>query len=113
MSKNRPMASDFLESISSASPADPCGCGQPSGTAGESERQMGGSALSPAEVTGEVDAALAALSSGLDEGAALTELLNLDVDLEFAELSAGAEITLEDVIRLAERYPGLKVTFSF
>jgi hypothetical protein len=42
-----------------------------------------------------------------------SEELTLQEELELAGLTSQALSPLEDIVKIAERYPGLKVTFSF
>ncbi len=58
-----------------------------------------------------LEAALDALGSGGELAAEISPFS--DAELAFGDLEQGAEIRLEDVLSLAEKYPGLKITFSF
>lgn len=86
----------------------PCGCHEKKAAAGPFS--TGGQLIS------ELDSALRALST---EQRAATEF-SFDVSsgadeafLEFGEVDMGLPVSLEDIVSAAERYPGLKITFSF
>ncbi len=81
-----------------------CGCGDKSSAADAelfgSEDTFGG-----ADLGGQLDAALAEVE--LSAGA-----LTVEEALEFAALGDASGVSLADIAALAERYPGLKITFS-
>jgi hypothetical protein len=81
----------------------PCGCNEP---------DMSASAGSVG-LAGELESALDALGSvsggdGLD-----LDVSSIDEDLLFADAGQEPSITLQDLVSLAEQYPGLKITISF
>jgi hypothetical protein len=66
-----------------------------------------------ADAGAALNAALAALQSDTDlEFASLENLLSED-DLAFADLEQSSSFRVEDVLTLVEKYPGLKITFSY
>jgi hypothetical protein len=92
---------DTYSALTSPEKKGPCGC---SGAEAASSQD---------ELITELDAALRELgnddggdSLGLDEA-------GLGEDLLFSEIDQRPPVTLDDVIALAEQYPGLKITFSF
>lgn len=81
-----------------------CGCG-------------GNSIAADAEIFGSEDTFGGAdLGSQLDSALAEVELstgaLTLEEELEFAALSDASGVSIADIAALAEKYPGLKITFS-
>jgi hypothetical protein len=102
---------DALTMSDPAAPAKPCGCKG----CHESVAATPGDALDAASLESELDAFLSAAPASEDELAFAgleTELASVD-ELQLAEVGDQALPTLESVLRIAERYPGLKVTFSF
>lgn len=80
----------------------PCGC---EGNSSVSSSQRG-------DLAAELESALDALASEGDDPAAL-DLTTLEGDELFADLGQDTPITLQDLVSLAEQYPGLKITISF
>ena len=92
-------------------PGKPCGCKG----CQETPAAAGGDPLDPAGLEAQLDAFMRAEPTSEDELA----FANLDAELapvdelELAPLGDGELPSLESVLKIAERYPGLKVTFSF
>lgn len=87
----------------------PCGC--------HDKVALSDDFMSPAassDLAGELDRALSGIQSG-ESDFELDSLAGADdlAFLEFASLSDESSLGLDDVIAAAERYPGLKITFSF
>jgi hypothetical protein len=81
----------------------PCGCGE---------------AMSVNTVSGDLAAELEAALDALGSESGGGDLLRiddsaLDEDLLFSDLEQEPSITLQDIVSLAEQYPGLKITISF
>lgn len=81
-----------------------CGCG---GKTGGADADLFG----PENISGDAD-----LGTQLDSALAEVELsagpLTLEEELEFAALSDASGVSIADIAALAEKYPGLKITFS-
>ena len=92
----------------SGSGAKPCGCSETAATA-ESELFSDVTVSASGDLEGQLDSALGALSSDLTA----FDTLAVEDELLFAEVDQGPELNLRDVLETAERYPGLKITFSF
>ena len=90
----------------------PCGCG---GSAAETsglfdpfsteQLAQGG------DLGAQLDAALSALREGGDPFA--SQALSVDEALAFADIEAGPQLTLTDLLGVVEQSPGLKITFSY
>ena len=94
-----------------AAPASPCGCKGCQETAVATP----GDLPDPASLESQLDSFLSATPASEDELAFAgldAELASVD-ELQLADLGDDGLPTLESVLRIAERYPGLKVTFSF
>lgn len=93
----------------------PCGCQEETGTL-NNDPFAGGQLLGSADLAAELDSAL---NQVFAEGTSDTEFLeSFSVRdelafLEFAAVDEGLPLNLNDIIAAAERYPGLKITFSF
>jgi hypothetical protein len=77
----------------------PCGCGEGAFEDAGLELGMEG-ALDVADVEAELEAAL--------EGS-----LSAEEELEFAAVEEERALTLEELLAVAQRYPGLRITLSF
>jgi hypothetical protein len=81
-----------------------CGCG---GKSFAADAELFGSA----DTFGDAD-----LGTQLDSALAEVELsagpLTLEEELEFSALSDSSGVSIADIAALAEKYPGLKITFS-
>lgn len=97
-----------------ATPEKPCGC---HGSTATSAADPFGSPLSESiDVAATLDSALNALLAETSAEADLFETLSVEDELEFLEFAAMDEdisVSLNDIISAAERFPGLKITFSF
>jgi hypothetical protein len=96
---------DPFADLASSAAASPCGCG------GKRREE-------PEELSRErLDALLAAATApGLAVGRDVPDLGALDAALrafEASDLEAETSASPDELIRLARRYPGLKVTLSF
>lgn len=91
-----------------------CGCQEKAGLT--SEFDIFSSEASPTgDLGAQLEAALDQISSGevFDLG---SDAFSLDEDLaflDFAGLEEATPLDVNDIIAAAERYPGLKITFSF
>jgi hypothetical protein len=90
----------------------PCGCHDKTGGSPGDLFSSSGAESASAGLIAELDAALAGALSGA-EGAGGPDLLAIEEQLELAANGGESQITLEDILAFAERYPGLKITFSF
>lgn len=86
-----------------AAKKSPCGCGESSTSTSE-----GGGGLA-AELGGALDA----LGSETGDELFGVDDVSLENDLLFAGLEQEPSVTLQDLVSLAEQYPGLKITISF
>lgn len=103
-----------LQGLDSAS-EKPCGCGQ---TAESLAADPFGDyqSLESTDLGAELDSALSQVSAEGAGGTELFESFSLEdelASLEFAATDEGLPLALNDIISAAERYPGLKITFSF
>lgn len=106
-----------LQALDNSSTAEkPCGCQEAAGASAlTSESNIFGfdQLSSSTDLTAELDSALdSLLSEGGSEFAGL-ESLSIEDELEFAALEEGTSLTLEDILEITEKYPGLKITFSY
>jgi hypothetical protein len=100
---------DLLDALQAAESTDStksgdCGCGGKSHAVeadlfGE-EDTFGG-----ADLGGQLDSALSEVELS-------ASALTIEEELEFAALGDASGLTISDIAALAERYPGLKITFS-
>ena len=93
-----------------ASAEKPCGCHEKKAAADP----FGSNPRSGGQLISELDSALKALSTG--QRAEFSFDIPSGADeafLEFGEVDMGLPVSLEDIVSAAERYPGLKITFSF
>jgi hypothetical protein len=105
-----------LQALDNSSTAEkPCGCQEAVGAAetGESDLFAFDQLSSSMDLGAELDSALDSLLS--EAGSELTGLESLSVEdeLEFAALEEGPTLSLEDILEITEKYPGLKITFSY
>lgn len=95
---------DALQSVAAPAAKQDCGCQQ--GAAGGemlADFDDPGSALNAA-----LDALPGSASADFDALNALSES-----SLAFSDLEQGLNVKLEDILAIAEKYPGLKITFSY
>jgi len=102
---------DQLMQVDPESHSKPCGCQDSQDVALDAS----GNPADPASLEAELDAFLGSVPSGEDElaFASLDAGLADPEELELAPLGEENLPTLEDVLRIAESYPGLKITLSF
>jgi len=79
-----------------------CGCG---GTSADAHLFDSAENFDATDLGGQLDSALAEVEMS-------AEALTLDEELEFAALSDASGVSIADIAALAEKYPGLKITFS-
>jgi hypothetical protein len=80
----------------------PCGCQE------TSENPFAGSEVSSSDdLMKELELALSSLGSGH-----LTEQLSVEEAMEFASVTGPSGLSLDDIVSILERNPGLKITFS-
>jgi len=108
------LALDNPLAVESAGTASPCGCG---GCGQAASLQAGAEGELPDlnTINKQLDALLSEMPSGEDElaFAGLDADLSLQQDLEFAGLAGEPLPPLNTILGIVERYPGLKITFSF
>lgn len=90
----------------------PCGCHEKKAGAGEDpfapDLKSGGQLVS------ELDSALKAVSTEQKAAAEFSFAMSSGADQAFSDLGdVDMGLSLEDIVSAAERYPGLKITFSF
>lgn len=96
---------DALQSVTVPEAKQDCGCQQ--GTAGTAENFSDADDLGSA-----LNAALDALQGPAQaEFDALTTLS--EDSLAFSDLEQGLNVRLEDILAIVEKYPGLKIAFSY
>jgi hypothetical protein len=81
-----------------------CGCGGQSNAA-DAELFGSGDTLGGVDLGSQLDSALAEVE--LSAGA-----LTIEEELEFAAFGDASGVSIADIAALAEKYPGLKITFS-
>jgi hypothetical protein len=97
-----------LDSVESATAKSPCKCQDQSDAM--LEDTLG---TMPSDPDLELDAALDALSSTGESGVGLLTSMGAEDELEFADLAQDSDLQLKDLLSLVEKYPGLKITFSY
>lgn len=103
-----------LQNAESASAEKPCGCHEKAASAESATDMFGfGQSGEGADLGAQLDAALGAALSGAENDLAAFDTLSLDEEMAFAQVSEGANLSLEDILALTEKYPGLKITFSY
>ena len=104
-----------LQGLDSAS-EKPCGCGEKSAESLAADPFGDYQSLESTDLGAELDSALSQVSAEGAGGTELFESFSLEdelASLEFAAADEGLPLALNDIISAAERYPGLKITFSF
>ena len=97
--------------------ASDCGCGGKAAAAADATADLGSIGEPPS--IAEIDSALASAMLEADGGELSLALATLDQDLtaeeefSFAAFEATDLPTLDSLIAVAERYPGLKITLSY
>jgi hypothetical protein len=112
MSEKQEELSSALESLA-ASAEKPCGCQENKAVA---EDPFAAEQRGTHQLAAELQSALKALSTAEKAAAEFPFDGSSDADrafLEFGAVDMGLPISLEDIVSAAERYPGLKITFSF
>lgn len=100
-----------LENLGSVSGDKPCGCHENQAAAGEAA--VFDELTDSSDLAAQLDSALGAISFGAESEFAALDTLSLDEELAFAQMSEGTNLSLEDILTLTEKYPGLKITFSY
>ena len=101
-----------LQGVQDTPGEKPCGCQEKAGTFSD----FASDEMSTGNLAGELDSALNEISLGAESGFELLDDLSDEEDLaflEFAALDEGPQLDLNDIVTATERYPGLKITFSF
>ena len=102
-----------LQNAESVAKDKPCGCHEKSASA-EADVFGPGQMGDGSDLEAQLDAALGAALSGAESSDFATfDALSLDEEMAFAEVNEGANLSLEDILTLTEKYPGLKITFSY
>ena len=87
----------------------PCGCQDAASAAGDPfARSVAGG-----DLTTQLNAALEALSGGAEPDLLSPVDEDLESELAFADLSEPLSLTLEEMLEVLERNPGLKITLSY
>jgi hypothetical protein len=105
---------NLLNALEAVEQDKPCHCNEQSGT-GSGNFDVFGSDLEgeSSNLEGRLDAALSGLLSDSESPFASLENLSVEDELAFAELEEPSRLSLEDVLAVTEKYPGLKITFSY
>ena len=101
-----------LQGVQDTSGEKPCGCQEKAGAFSD----LASDEMSTGNLADELDSALNEVSSGAESGFELLGDLSDEDELaflEFAALDEGPQLDLNDIVTATERYPGLKITFSF
>lgn len=101
---------DDLRPNEATAKASPCGCKE--GAAAHADIFAETTSHSIERLGADLDAALAAFA-GSEENLSLAQDLSAEEELDFADLETQSGVTLQDILALVERNPGLKITFSF
>ena len=105
-----------LQGLESASAEKPCGCQEKAGFESASDIFGFDQASGSGDLAADLESALNQVSSGVGSDIELLGDLSVEEELaflEFAALEEGPTLELNDIIAAAERYPGLKISFSF
>ena len=97
-----------------ASAEKPCGCHEKKAGAGGDP--FASNPTSGRQLISELDSALKSLSTSHKAATEFAFDMSSGADqafLEFGDGDMGLSLSLEDIVSAAERYPGLKITFSF
>lgn len=104
-----------LQGVENAS-EKPCGCQENAGAMSDYDIFASDETFASGNLAGELDSALNEVSFGAGSEFELLDSLSAEEELaflEFAALDEGSQLGLNDIIAAAEKYPGLKITFSF
>jgi hypothetical protein len=103
-----------LQSVESSSGEKPCGCHDKAALGGEATDIFGSGQMGEAsDLEAQLDAALGAALSGAEHDFAALDSLSFEEEMAFAQINEGTNLSLEDILALTEKYPGLKITFSY
>jgi len=105
-----------LQGLENAPAEKPCGCQEKAGAASASDIFGFEQASTSGDLAADLESALNQVSSGMDSDIELLGDLSVEEELaflEFAALEEGPTLELNDIVAAAERYPGLKISFSF
>lgn len=103
-----------LQGVENTAGEKPCGCHENAGAM--SDIFAADESLTSGNLAGELDSALNEVSLGMGSEFELLDSLSDEDELaflEFAALDEGPQLGLNEIITAAEKYPGLKITFSF
>jgi hypothetical protein len=100
-----------LQNAQATAGEKPCGCHE--NQAATSEEATFDQLTDSSDLVAQLDSALGAALSGAESEFASLDTLSLDEELAFAQMSEGTNLSLEDILALTEKYPGLKITFSY
>jgi hypothetical protein len=99
-----------LQNAQATTGEKPCGChDKAAASLAEGFDELSDSS----DLAAQLDSALGAALSGAESEFASLDTLSLDEELAFAQMSEGTNLSLEDILALTEKYPGLKITFSY
>lgn len=101
-----------LQGMQNTSGEKPCRCQDKAGEFSD----FASDEMSTGDLAGELDSALDEVSWGEQSEFELLDNLSGEEELaflEFAALDEGPQLDLNDIITATEKYPGLKITFSF
>lgn len=105
-----------LQGVENTSGEKPCGCQENAGAMSDYDIFAADETTTFGDLAGELDSALNEVSFGAGSEFEMLENLSGEEELaflEFAALDEGPQLDLNDIITAAEKYPGLKITFSF
>ena len=103
-----------LQTAETTSGDKPCGCHENKAASNDSSDIFGFDQMTESsDLEAQIDSALSTIFSGAESEFASLDALSIDEELAFAQMSEGAGLTLEDILAVTEKYPGLKITFSY
>ncbi len=102
-----------LAALAQEAEKKPCGCND-TAAAGDALDIFGAEeSPAPAGLAAQLDMALNSVRTEDWDPFAASGELTVEAALEFAEVEAGPQLSLNELLALVEKYPGLKITFSY
>jgi hypothetical protein len=105
-----------LQGLENAPAEKPCGCQEKAGVESGSDIFGFEQASTSGDLAADLESALNQVLLGTGSDIESLEDLSAEEELaflEFAALEEGPKLELNDIIAAAEKYPGLKISFSF